>query len=869
MKLPKYKFYVGDVQPVALSEGFTRDLTTGDPVDADGYYTTVAPYPLDQYEEGLPYVFLNIYTSVETGTYILWYDERGEDGYMGYYNLPDYIKDNRVIAPPDGAKYYALVFDKDDEMAILRRETDFMFFMRECTPRYKDLKKKYKHEDNHLFLRTELSGDVTLSGRDFDYIWNSELESLFIFMIQKLDRSTGEYNLYYKGRFAKTDCEMDFSLHTCTPDFETLDDYTDVLDKYDNTYDIVKLGTAVNDVSLHFRSTIQIYVGDSSKVTNVYGNMYYTTDITGDAQTDRDTILQYNFAAIKQYVELEVADTDSKAAPDYLKGIYAGQNNAWYTGNRDYYLKIDELQYVYGGWGCRVSIYNSAGVRVAYGYPAAGAMTTDWDDEYILLPGYSDFLLAGGSEIVYDGYASVIPESDAIAKVTNVFKYDVYMRILTNADNFAGTATVDLRSDDFVVSGSNYKKTLGYQYSGFQITGYATDDATQYGKNDFGQYFTNRFPGSLFPTYRGIPIDRNIWGNASLWFFPSPEFNTQEAISSETFVLEDAHGIADVVKTLLSQIAPYLKHEATEEYSQFLYGDTQPLSLLSRFYVFVTQKSNVLAGDYDQAAQTAETTMEDVMGMLERCFKCYWYIEDGKFKIEHVHYFNNGRSYVSPPGSQLDLTQKTDQFNKKPALYFQSEVEYDKDDLAKRYEFSWGDEVSELFSTFTVDIASKFVAQDNTESVSESNFTSDIDLMLLSPDDFQEDGFALICATRNADGSYEVPLSRVTGLLDENGDGYEAYVQNWYASWPYLLRAYAYDFPVANAGLVTTNLVTGDNIFLAYNKKCMTHEVEFPCEEDPDEIQTITTDLGDGVIDTMEINIDTRVAKVTLKYYPK
>ena len=33
------------------------------------------------------------------------------------------------------------------------------------------------------------------------------------------------------------------------------------------------------------------------------------------------------------------------------------------------------------------------------------------------------------------------------------------------------------------------------------------------------------------------------------------------------------------------------------------------------------------------------------MTMLRDIYKCYWYIEDGKFKIEQVSWFRNGGSY--------------------------------------------------------------------------------------------------------------------------------------------------------------------------------------------------------------------------------
>ena len=118
---------------------------------------------------------------------------------------------------------------------------------------------------------------------------------------------------------------------------------------------------------------------------------------------------------------------------------------------------------------------------------------------------------------------------------------------------------------------------------------------------------------------------------------------------------------------------------------------------MDRFYVFITLKTNILKGEYDQAAQKAEISFKDLMEMLRDCFRCYWYIEDGKFKVEHISFFIRGGSYSYSSNVQLDFTKLIDQFNKKPSTYFLSEIEYDKSDLNQRYEFGWMDDVTDLF----------------------------------------------------------------------------------------------------------------------------------------------------------------------------
>ena len=50
---------------------------------------------------------------------------------------------------------------------------------------------------------------------------------------------------------------------------------------------------------------------------------------------------------------------------------------------------------------------------------------------------------------------------------------------------------------------------------------------------------------------------------------------------------------------------------------------------------------------------------------------------------------------------------------------------------------------------------------------------------------------------------------------------------------------------------------------------CMEHTVEFPIEEDLDELGLIKTNIGKGKIDEYSVNMNTRTAKVKLTYSPQ
>ena len=213
-----------------------------------------------------------------------------------------------------------------------------------------------------------------------------------------------------------------------------------------------------------------------------------------------------------------------------------------------------------------------------------------------------------------------------------------------------------------------------------------------------------------------------------------------------------------------------VKFEATSEYSRFFYEGDTPTPIIpfdgSRvgYVPFIAPKSNVLKGNYDQAAQKAEITFEQVMNMLRDCFRCYWYIDSNNhLRIEHISYFMKGLSYTSP-NIQLDLTKKYDKFNNKAILYAQEATSYNKDDLSSRYEFNWMDDSTDTFDDMEVNVNSVYIQSDKTEEINSEVFSTDIDLMLYAPDKFSNDGFVLMMANKDTG---KVPIAAVSGLRDD------------------------------------------------------------------------------------------------------
>lgn len=822
---PKYNFYVGKLKYVYLQKNVQYDPQTGELVQSNNTVSTDYIY-----KDGFA-IKSNIQTDVIR---ITQFDKEGN------FKGRTAINKGEIYNFPADVQYIGISFFNISSI----QDGNILDYKNEVHPHYKDLSKKYAKESGQEFFRISLDGKINLFGNDYELIKNASLEDILTFTIYKYNVEQKKWLLYYDSEFNKTDCKFDYDKKKCELKTTAIDEYNEVMNKYENTYDLIKLAPEISKINLHKRSLMQVYVRGANSITNFFGGTYWEDDVNEAIDNHNDLINKYYFAYIKAGNEFYVRNAGISA----VNGVYAGTNgywSKWDPGHTCQMELVDGSSTMY--W---IRLYRNSDNVLLYQSEKQWAVS-DPDNKYI---GLKDIKMVN------------VNNPDDTFIIESPFVYHIYRRLLCDVDTVTdseGTKnTYNLPSDDFVTDNRNYKKCIGLTGGMFFCTSRAVDEPTKYGLNDYGQYFTNQFIPSSAGIGRPLPISKNSWANASLWYVYDSFYEYFEERLRKQYTLKDSYSIGAAIKAILKKIDPTLSHEPTAEYSQFLYGDTNPLSL-ARFYVYITQKTNILKGNYDQPAQKAETSLEELMKMLRDCFRCYWYIEDNKFKIEHIYFFMNGGSYSSRSSYQLDFTKLTDQFNKKLSSYFQSEVEFEKSDLNQRYEFAWMDDVTDLFGGVTIDVKSNYIQKDKTEEINIGQFSSDVDYMLFNPSNFSDDGFALLCPVKNGT-LLELPILTIKGLIDENGDTYDAIAQNWYASWIYLQNMYMWDMPASN---LESNVV--GNLYARDVKKCMKHTIEFPTEEDLDELELIKTSFGNGKIDEMSINVNTRQAKINLLYRPQ
>lgn len=709
-------------------------------------------------------------------------------------------------------------------------------------PNYKDdLTLDYELETNQRFYRAKLSGKINFVRADYDIINDAPFDSEFFLYIEKSDDWGQTYNQYYKAKFMKTDCTFndDDKLVTVKP--ETTDQYDDVLAGLEKEYNLIELAPQIEFLTIRKRPLIQIYVPGDSIISCFLGGTNWEQD--ANATTDQNALIQtYHFALCNILKEIQIT---SHGSPAVISGLYTGRMATGANANNfegKLYPELNVNYYIY------ISQQRINGLP----FGAVIVEIRKRSDDTAMFR-YTKATTSPFDTLEFD--LTAVEGSGATGTMhADMKSYNIYARYLCDVEKINYLNTYPLPADDIVDNNRNYRRAIGYAIDVAFISNNFSDTPTEWGLADSGKYF--KPPYSIYgQTF--YPIARSTWRYASLWFgFYLMDWILEEK-ARKAYTLRDAFTLSSCINVLLKEFAPGITHEATPEYSQFLYNTNNPISGKS-FKLLISQKSNIINGEYQTPAQKAPITLQQIMTMLRDIYKCYWYIEDGKFKIEQINWFRNGGSYGYNPIIDYDLTQLENVRNGKKLAFAMSEYSFDKVEMPERYRFEWMDDVTTPFEGLPIEITSKYVTAGKIEEINISNFTSDIDLMLLNPGAISSDGFALFAAvTPSGGGQLELPFTRQTV------DSVEYFLQNGYLAFINIQPTYwVYDMPARNFKINNSPYYAMGGL---ERKKKQT--LNFPAgTTDPNPMLLVKTYIGNGQVDKLSVNLCSRNIKATLKY---
>ena len=796
-----------------------------------------------------------------------------------------------------------------------------------------DLSKDFELQSNQEFFRAKLSGKLTFVAADYSFIANKPFDTQFDLKIYISYNNGTTWTEYWHGQFWKTNCTFDDDNKSVTLTPDVVDQYTNILAGLEKEFNLIDLAPEIEPVMLDKRPLIQIYVPGQSVIGCFLSGMWWEQECK--SVSDYNTLVStYYFSLNKVWRQIDITQSGEPTLPDFFSGEYQPYYNGYEYSREGYKFKYTFQQ-------------SGFSVIMDYQIIRESDSVTLWSYQY-----------TGSIPTVYPVAVTLQPVSGTGATGTvdaDIHDIPVYARLITDSETIAGVNTYTIPDNDIVENNRNYSRVLGYYFPDtIAFNAYKSETPTKWGLYEPGQYYDT--PSSWFVS-EWFPVARLAWGYLSIWFaFSSIDWLVEES-GRKQYSLRDAYPLSSVISVLLAQIAPELTHAGTTAYSQFLYGEN-PLNGIEQT-IFITPKSNVISLGYDQPAQKAPITLKRVLDMLRDCFRCYWFIDDNnRFRIEHIKYFMNGGAYSGTPVIGRDLTEETVPRNGKEWAFGTSQYQFDKPEMAARYQFGWMDDVTQLFEGNPLDIVSRYVNPENIEQIDISQFTSDIDYIILNPGEISKEGFVLLAAKNNnyivpdaspiglradkpyikvvnswprgsevkiqfkartlagtidvafldADNNvistiYTVPahtsseIITVTATIPANAaklqflatrastlqllfiidstddgiyyklpyydfelNGTHHILQNAWAAFIYLQQYYFYDMPA-------WRFKYNDSETYANGiKKLKTQTLKFPALTDPNTLQLIKTNLGNGTIQKMSVNLSSRTANTTLKY---
>lgn len=674
-------------------------------------------------------------------------------------------------------------------------------------------------ESMQEFFRTKMNGKLLFLAADYRFISQNVFDTKFGLKLSISYNNGSTWREYWTGEFWKTDCEFSDDDQTCEVTPSPVDGYTAILDGQEKEFNLIDLIPEIAHIKADKRPMVQIYVAGQDVVGCFLSGIWWEEQTEESTTNEVELANTYHFAKIGEHLIVSNTNVQFPLVPSEFYGTMPVD----YFSNWDIYNGDFRLHHHFSNNISHYDIY------------------------------YNNEHLWGNQ--TYDGNIIVLnPIPGTIASGTVRLSFSsvgVWARLFCDVDSIQGVATYDIPADDIVADNRNYHKCIGYSGSDLIIfSDRLSNTPTEYGIYQPGSYYDR----PLTPLYYGdlYPCARKGWGRLSVWFRPDLMDAALEQAGRAEFTMQYAYPLGSVIKVLLAKIAPEIQFEETAEYSQFLYGERNPITAIQQ-RLFITPKSNVINSDYDQPAQKAPITLKQVFDMLRDCFRCYWFLDGNKLRIEHIYFFALGGSYTGGAVIGRDLTTEQETRNGKSLAYATSKYSFEKPETAGRYQFGWMDDVTELFQGYPIDIISGYVNKGSIEEVMVSQFTSDIDYILLNPSEISMDGFVLLAAVES-NGEYRLPyVNFILNYTDHT-------LQNGYVAFQFLQLYYLYDLP---AKVYERNGVQG----VAMNtKRLMTQSINFPCFYDLDLFQKIKTNLGLGTLEKISVNLSSRQGKATLSY---
>lgn len=712
----------------------------------------------------------------------------------------------------------------------------------------------FQQQTNEVFYRAKLNGSLAFRF-EFDDIIAKGYNHEHIIVLQWYDEADTTWKEVWRGRFALTDCEIDFDTKTITVQPETQDRYTNVLDHLEDEYNLLKLAPVQQPVNILIRPLLQVYALNDSSISNCIGNNTWVASCDSVGIAD---IANYHFSLNIERIAFVV---------HFNSGWTHGEQTVVLFGepNYDYDHVIDGIHrafYVTGKY------YNTFYDEYRDMQVLAGL--TQYPDEStfglcLQVDGQTGTTMTFTFEKDNAGTSPAVYISPSITSVADAnAQWDkIYSRVLLQTElsewPLPSDTLHDLASDDMAGANLNYNKVSSALIANVVTSSTTQEEPTEWGMSYDDQYFTK--PSSIFHL---SPVGQSLWKYISYWYYLTAPQSTLDNVAAQR-TIKDAYKVPSILlrlfqKSGMSPIAGLI--------SRVLNGNNDYVG--DAFFLCMTPKSNVISSYYDTPAQNAPITLQKMLSMLKQAYKIYWHIdENGYIHFEHISYYDNGQSYTeTTPTLLVDLESQLHTNTKNNKVFGQNKVKFDKADMPELYTFGWADAQTKVFDGWQIKGLDAYVSKGQSEEKLIGDFDTDVDFVLSSPNDVSKEGFFLFacpCSGGVIHWGMDVQKFIVT---DENGEQYDVSIQNADGAFYKIHNSYwRYQLPCENVNINnknTTAITTG---------RFKVQSVEFAdivmaeILKNVDEcMKVIRTQQGDGHIKNLSINLNSLKAKGDLVF---
>lgn len=611
---------------------------------------------------------------------------------------------------------------------------------RTCFPLHgDDLSISIDRADGEWYYTRNLDGKLVFERDDYDWIMGQEFDGTFTLNIKESHDNGATFHDYFTGTFSRASLEIDQDNHQATLNGlkEGVEDLIKNGTKED--YDLMKL------IPDSYAKEVQGQVPPALALVDYRSTSIDKSDIfCGGAATAGGYDSKHADSGFN--VGVRVTSDDSwnfrgVFAEAQMKNDSVTNANGLYAGTLSYNPGPDPgIDYYLSG-----TLYGPNGYYMVMGWSYIEVAGHDVKRRSLILYDSNDIEI----EMKTIGYSTdlhdnVSPSSLIFGTVTVYFHYIRATLLTQSADGV---------QENVLDTGDYYKGMAAFQGSGLTVTITANTSEQPNGhrmvpgSDEYGgtpQYFA---PPDT--EHNWIPLAEDNWNYGSMWYTiqPSVANGLTDPAKIGTFRWTRCWTIGCCIMHLLKRITnDKVVFSESTDYSQFLYGNPNPVEGHEPFQWLVTQKSNVMRPAAGGASR-CPVRLDWFFELLRNAFNCYYWFEkrnDGKydFKIEHVEYFRHGGTYT--PNTQddppLDLTRlkpvRNFLRNGQPAKRYADQTNrytFDLDGMVEKYTYSWqGDGGGDDFKGNPMYFRAGWIEKGSSEDHQVDNIFADLGWLMLN-----------------------------------------------------------------------------------------------------------------------------------------